>query len=231
MKQVSIPRINVDDLIDKQFFIYKRRFTKNGKPEKVEIRCKIQGLRSEALKKKLAEKEAESLAEDGSITLRISGCQNKIDSSRLKSCLKHWGEVKSEPKEEVFIDPLDNDGTNRTGIYVLKIIPHSYIPELVPIDRLRVRISHTTLALCTGCYEKHLRRNCENEKISWPEYVKKFILENSEIPREFYGNFIDRVKKGKLQKPNELPSKPTMKEFNIPESQQEWDSMITKLQE
>ena len=76
-----------------------------------------------------------------------------------RSIQQRWKEVlniselKSDPKEEVFVDTLDKDGTNWTGVYVAKILPHSEIPELIPIDGLRVRISHPQVArLCAGCY-------------------------------------------------------------------------------
>ena len=47
----------------------------------------------------------------------VLSIKNEISN---KSALAHWGEVLSEPKEEVFDDPLDPDGTNRTGIYLMK---------------------------------------------------------------------------------------------------------------
>ena len=66
----------------------------------------------------------------------------------------------TDPKEEVFEDPLDPDGTNRTGIYVLRIKLSQEIPELIPLDGLRLKIMHHQVKkLCTRCYEPHLRKN------------------------------------------------------------------------
>ena len=115
---------------------------------------------------------------------------------------------------------------------MVKIVPHCEIPELIPIDGLRVRISYPQIErLCTGCYEKHLRRDCENEKITWPAYVKKFILENPEIPKELYGSCYGRVMKEYHQKVSSTKPKPVMRDFNLPELQSEWDLMIKKLGE
>ena len=58
----KIPRlkeqINADGLIEKQFYTYKRKFKKNGRLEKVKIRCNIRGLRSDAHKEGTAQKQA-----------------------------------------------------------------------------------------------------------------------------------------------------------------------------
>ena len=48
----------------------------------------------------------------------------------------------------------------------------------------------------------------------FPDNIKRFILENPDLPREFYGACYEQV------------MKPIMKDFDLPESQQEWDSMV-----
>ena len=46
--------------------------------------------------------------------------------------------------------PQEDQGTNRTGTYVVKIRLHSEVPELLPIDGRRVRISYPGIkAMCT----------------------------------------------------------------------------------
>ena len=77
-----------------------------------------------------------------------------------RSIQQRWKEVlniselKSDPKEEVFVDTLDKDGTNWTGVYVAKILPHSEIPELIPIDGLRVKIMFCAMSLILKwCHE------------------------------------------------------------------------------
>ena len=50
-------QIDIDNLIGKQHFDFKRTFKRNGKLESSIIKCKIRGLRSEAFKEHLARKE------------------------------------------------------------------------------------------------------------------------------------------------------------------------------
>ena len=153
-------------------------------------------MRSEAVKEQIARKESRrnEREDDGSILIRISGCEYKVSAERLKSSLAYWGEVMTDPKEEVFKDPLDPDGTNRTGIYVLRIKLSQEIPELIPLSGLRLKIMHHQVKkLCTRCYEPHLRKNCDGEKKSWFDYVRRFMDENGEIENEFYGGLYERV--------------------------------------
>ena len=52
----------------------------------------------------------------------------------------------------MFHDPLDKDGTNRIGIYVVRITPNEEIPELIPMEGLRVKIiagHRGPVGLCT----------------------------------------------------------------------------------
>ena len=48
---------------------------------------------SNALKERIASNQAERLEENGTMLIRISGCEYKIEASRLKNYLEHWGEV------------------------------------------------------------------------------------------------------------------------------------------
>ena len=62
-------QIDINKLIEKQHFDFKRTFKRNGKMESSVIKCKIRGLRSEAFKEHLARKEAmkNDHCDDGSI--------------------------------------------------------------------------------------------------------------------------------------------------------------------
>ena len=79
-------QIDIDNLIGKQHFDFKRTFKRNGKLESSIIKCKIRGLRSEAFKEHLARKEAmrNDLGEDGSVSVRITECEYKITDEGLK---------------------------------------------------------------------------------------------------------------------------------------------------
>ena len=224
-------QMDVDSLIGHQYFDYKRPVKRNGKVEFTTIRCKIRGLRSEGLKDYLERKEMKKsmIQEDGSTLVRITGCEYRVSSEQLKEILSHWGEVRSEPKEEVFHDPHDVDGTNRTGVYVVRMVLEDEIPELIPFNGLRIRVQHPDVKkLCTGCYGQHLRKTCNNAGRTWFDYVEDFVSENPDIPKEFYGSILERMKKTSTTR--ELPKrKPTLDDFNVPKSKFELDLMFKKM--
>ena len=134
------------------------------------IKCKIKGLRSYTLKSHIVRKMlAKILSDDGWAMIRISGCAYKISGNRLLEVLTHWGTLVSEIREETFDDPHDQDGSNRTGIYCVRMKLHQKIPEWLPLEELRVKIQHHNIQrLCTSCYGKHLRKDCTAEK-KFPE--------------------------------------------------------------
>ena len=114
--------------------------------------------------------------------------------------------------EEVFHDPYDIEGSNRTGIYTVRMNLHQNIPEWLPLDGLRVKIQHNGMQkLCNTCYGHHLRKDCTEEKVSWPEYIKMFRLENAEIPVDFYGKWAETFKQ-------EVQVAPREQDFNLPTS-------------
>ena len=151
-----------------------------------------------------------------------------LSRERLKSALSNWGEVLSEPKEEVFLDPLDPDGTNRTGTYLLRIKLSKEIPELIPLDGLRVKIIHHQVTkLCTRCYDTHLRRDCESEKKSWYDYVRAFMSENDEIESDFYGELYDRIMKDSRKL--KAASRPDPDDYNLPKCKEDLEKLLKKM--
>ena len=88
------------------------------------------------------------------------------------------------------------DGTNQTGIYLMRIKPTAEIQELIPLDGLRLKIIHHQVKkLCTRCFDAHLRKNCQVDKKSWFDYIRKFMIENEGIDKAFYGDLYERVVK------------------------------------
>ena len=101
-----------------------------------------------------------------------------MTEERLSEILSHWGVFNSRITEEVFADPHDKEGSNRTGIYIVKMKVHQHIPEWLPLDGLRVKVQYPNMKKqCNGCYENHLRKDCGNtvscDKI--PRPIKNFI--------------------------------------------------------
>ena len=179
--------INVDELVPIQHFDYKRRIKKNNSVKDQIIKCKIKGLRSEATKQYIERKEKERLVQsDGSVQVKVTGCEYKVTEERLNEVLSHWGVLSSRIMEDVFHDPYDTEGSNRTGIYTVNMILHQKIPEWLPMDGLRIKIQHKGIQkLCSGCYGHHLRKDCTEEKLSWADYVTSIRSGNPEIWDDF----------------------------------------------
>ena len=113
------------------------------------------------------------------------------------------------------MDPHNKDGSDRTGIYTVRMHLHQKIPEWLPLDGLRVQIQHPGMQkLCNGCYGDHLRKDCKNEKVTWHDYVGIFKSQNPDIPESFYGN-------PSVKSSNNSCQRPTEKDFNIPTTQDE----------
>ena len=187
------------------------------------------------------------------LLVKVTGCEYKVSEEKLKVVLSNWGTVKSEIKEELFLDPHDSEGTNRTGVYLPNMIINSVIPEIIPLEGLRVKLQYQGVKkLCTICFGKHLRKDCEGSKVTWPEYIKRFKEENPEISDDFYGDNIGRFvssKKQKLvrQEPFVRPRNgaewtalikrvrdsggPNPEDFTLPTTEVEWDSMLKKLED
>ena len=89
---------------------------------------------------------SEHTFDDGTREVRIFGCEYRVTKQSLEVLLNHYGELLTDIVEELFDDgglgEPENQGTNRTGTYVAKVRLHTEIPELVPVDGRRVRISY-----------------------------------------------------------------------------------------
>ena len=88
------------------------------------------------------------------------------------------------------------------------------------MDGLRIKIQHKGIQkLCSVCYGHHLRKDCTEEKLSWADYVTSFRSGNPEISDDFYGKWIDLVKKVSIKRPSE-------KDFNLPTTKDECEKML-----
>ena len=110
-----------------------------------------------------------------------------------------YGEVVSEVEEDFYVikdsseeDEEQNPGANRSGIYSVKVKLEKDIPNLLPMCGKRVKIYYRGVQrLCPICFRKHPKKVCQSRKVSWMDYVKKFIETNSNIPKEFFGKFAE----------------------------------------
>ena len=71
--------------------------------------------------------------------------------------------------EELFVagvsNDSDNDGTNRTGTYVLRIKLKRDIPQLLPILGKRIKINYPGRPRqCTNCFRIHANENANPKR-------------------------------------------------------------------
>ena len=194
--------INVDELLPIQNFEYRRKSSWQGCTHVDIIGCKIRGLRSPELNQKIQANKARRAElradiDDGVRTIRIEGCSYRIPKEVLVEYLSFFGRVESNIVEETFDDGSDPmaslDGTNRTGVYAVKLKLNGAVPELLPILGRRIKISYPGIQrLCTSCFGHHPRRVCKSKKVAWQFYVNEFMKKYPEIPTRLYGRWAEQ---------------------------------------
>ena len=133
----------------------------------------------------------------------------------------------SEIREKTFDEPHDQEGSNRTGIYSVKMKLHQQIPEWLPLEGLKIKIQYHNIQRLTNCFGKHLRKECTVDKKTWADYVKTFMRTYPELPADFYGKW-----KGSNPVPDQASLKcPDIADYKLPTSQEEWDAMLQKMEE
>ena len=78
--------------------------------------------------------------------------------------------------------------------------------------------------LCTVCFGRHLRKDCEGSKVTWAEYIKLFKEKNPTISDDFYGENLERFDSSKKTKFS------TKEPFIAPRNGEEWSALMKKIQ-
>ena len=187
--------INIDDFASFQNFTFCRSYIKGGQSVKDVLECKIRGVRTVS-----GDEATASYSDEWTRVVKIEGCDYKITEDMILSWLAAYGTIQSELVEDVFEDSEDSEGTNATGIYSVKIKLANDIPQLLPMDGRRIKIYYRGIRkLCTSCFGKHFRKDCNNEKVQWIDYVAQFVNDNPDFTKEQYGNWITILERRKKQ--------------------------------
>ena len=190
--------INVDVLLSRQHFEFRRTNSRNGRSHVDIISCKICGLRKPgSMPAKVNSTGAGMNArpqDDGTQIVKLEGCDYRIPKLVLLNLLAFFGVIKSEITEDLFNDgnnpDSEEEGTNRTGIYSVTIQIKKPIPQLLPILGRRVKVHYPGVQrLCTKCFGKHPKQACHTPKVSWPDYVRLFISRNPDITKQLFGKW------------------------------------------
>ena len=182
--------INVDKLIPFQHFNFQRKSSRQGKSHIDTISCFIRGLRKpDNDDNQNLLKTTKQETDEGVRVIKIEGCDYKIPEEVILEFLSHYGEVQSEVMEDLFDDGgiLDSEthGTNRSGIYSVKIKLVKDIPQLLPILGRRVKIQYRgTQRMCTNCFGRHPKQTCRSQKVQWSDHVTRFMSSNMDIREE-----------------------------------------------
>ena len=170
------------------------------------IGCKIRGLRGHSGDSTLRSETSvpgSQNQDDGTREMKIFGCEYRVAKQDLIDALSHYGELLTDIVEELFEDGMDTvdaangseEGTNRTGTYVLKIRLHSDVPELLPISGRRIRIKYPGVKImCTKCFGSHHKTRCQSAKQNFKDYVIYFARLNPEFPESAYGRWLELIK-------------------------------------
>ena len=184
--------INVDELYPIQNFQFVRKTSRQGKSFSDVIGCKIRGLRAPNPAGQTARPRAPPpLQDDGTRMVKIEGCEYRVPKSALVELMTVYGEVLSDVSEILFKDGMDPNsveaGTNRSGIYAVQVKLNKPIPQLIPIMGKRLKIQYPGVQrLCTNCFGRHNKQNCQSRKVTWSEYTNKFKESNPDFPRELF---------------------------------------------
>ena len=276
---------NMDDLASREFFTFERKYEKQGQAVTDVIGCKIRDVRHVH-----GSSEESNRSDDWTRIVKIEGCDYKVKPEVILGALSHYGEILTDMVEDTFEDEEDSEGTNATGIYSIKMRLEKHIPQLLPLDGRRIKIYYRSIKkLCTNCFGKHPRKDCQNQKMAWIDYVRMFVCDNPDFESDLFGRWNEILKRegakseessrttkeqevitNELSVETQAPTdqtqpketskpassttndndcnvnfptmgyepnnpdqdnigKPTLKEFNVPETSEEWDSVIESL--
>jgi hypothetical protein len=190
-----IEPIDIDELEPVEFFEFTRTSSIRGKRVEETIGCKIRGIRQ----RPQAVSAFDNFSADDQKVVKIEGCDYRIPENEILAWLNLYGEVTSKLEEDCFRDATNatTTGNNRTGNYSVTMKLQSNIPQLLPMSGRRIKMYHSGIVkLCTQCFGPHKKQVCPSkEKIPWTTYVRHFIEDNPEIPKDYYGKWNEIIEK------------------------------------
>ena len=179
-------QINIDDLQRVEFFEFYRNYTVKGEQRHDTFGCKINGIRSSTYHETIAESDP-----DPNIRwVKVEWAEYAVQEKQILEWLDMYGEQASELSEDIHPNSDSDADPVGNGTFSIKMRLKKEIPQLLPMWGKRIRIYYRGVTkLCANCFGTHARKNCRSEKVSWIQYVLKFMETYPEIPPEFYGKW------------------------------------------
>jgi len=184
-------QINIDSLESFQEFSVERKCRVGNEEKTATLKCKIRGIRT------TQNNRAENYQDGAFRWVKVEGCEYRLEEKQIINWLSHFGEVKSEITEDTHEgsdDSSDDLPPVGNGIYSVLMKLERDMPQLIPMHGKRIRIYYRgIIKRCTNCFGAHQRKNCKEEKVPWKNYVKQFINNYPEIPKESYGRWANVI--------------------------------------
>ena len=199
-------QIDVDDLSEHEYFEFERQVTTNGVKRTETFQCKIKGIRQ---RRPLAEgqhEQHEAAQEANVFNVKVIGCDYSIEEEEILEWLRMYGETFGKLNENFYYDPNPGAKPTGDGTYTIKMRIDKQIPQFLPMHGKKVKIEHRSIQIiCTNCYGKHPRKVCKSEKISWMDYVEKFMKANQDISNDMIGKWFEiAVNENRVKNPNKV---------------------------
>jgi hypothetical protein len=197
--------IDIDSLPAK--FSYLRIIhLENGAKDEIKVGCQTRGVRTPETNKD----------DDGPITrwLKIEGTAYGVSTSEMKEWLDQFGTTLTEVIEDdiKFTDEEAESDSEELkmgkGTHSVKMTFFA-IPQYLPVFGKKVKIHYRGIVKqCTRCYEQgHLKKDCENQQITWLDYVEGFLNEYNHIPERLFGRWVTLIKEKKSRDEREKHEK------------------------
>ena len=194
-------QLNIDSLESLQEFSVERKCRVGNEEKTATLKCKIRGIRT------TQNNRAENYQDEGFRWVKVEGCEYRLEEKQIINWLSHFGEVKSEITEDTHEgsdDSSDDLPPVGNGIYSVLMKLERDMPQLIPMHGKRIRIYYRgIIKRCTNCFGAHQRKNCKEEKVPWKNYVKQFINNYPEIPKESYGRWANVIDGDRMVRPEQ----------------------------
>jgi hypothetical protein len=172
-----VKQFDIDTLASIEDFEFKRE-SKNRKGEIIidKLGCRIRGIRRARVQ---TQSNFTPYTDEGYRWVKIEGAEYRLDRNQIGDWLEFWGKLASDITED-----------NGNGTYSVKMKLDSDLPQFLPMFGKRIRLYYRgIIKKCSNCFGPHARKTCNQERVTWIEYVGELMKVKPEIPDEFYGKW------------------------------------------
>jgi hypothetical protein len=117
-----------------------------------------------------------------------------VEASGVLAWLKLFGTVQPNPHPDFAVNKNALALGIRSDIFEAEVTIKRHIPEFLPMYGQKVQVQYPGIPkMCNRCYiTGHLRRECQNKKRDWIEYIVQ-LVENESIKKELLGSWKNAI--------------------------------------